>query len=167
MLSILLHRCTHAIMGSGDKLYDEGLCGASWVGGSDISGETDTSVPHTPWVLETAITHDHVTWYNSITNISRQGKTKGKLFVCWISYSVHPFHTIRPLAPAIYLNFFENVQFCYEFCLKSPPKNLRKYVARSFPHISEKLDCALYSKMIGTSLHAITANVGRSVLKFS
>jgi hypothetical protein len=33
MLSILLHPSTHAIMGSGDKLYDEGLCGALWVGG--------------------------------------------------------------------------------------------------------------------------------------
>ena len=41
MRTTLLHPSIHAIMGSGDKLYDEGLCGALWVaeGGFDISKE--------------------------------------------------------------------------------------------------------------------------------
>jgi hypothetical protein len=66
---------THAIMGSGDKLHDEGLCGALWAGGGGKRYQRGAgmSVPHAAWVLETQITHGHVTRYNSVTNISRQG----------------------------------------------------------------------------------------------
>jgi hypothetical protein len=50
MRAILLYPSIHAIIGSGDKLYDEGLCGAfgEGAGGSDISKE-QTGAAHRTW----------------------------------------------------------------------------------------------------------------------
>jgi hypothetical protein len=86
-------------MGSGDKLYDEGLCGALWVveGGSDISEEqTRSGVPYMVWILKTPIAERHVPSYNSLINTWRLGKTKENYLTADLRIPQNITRTILP-----------------------------------------------------------------------
>jgi hypothetical protein len=81
MWTTLLYPSTHAIMGSGDKLYDEGLCGALWAAVRGIryqQGTDTTGVPHMVWNLKPSIINSQVPLYNSVGNMLRLGKTTKK-----------------------------------------------------------------------------------------